>query len=118
MPIRRAFLASLAVTVALVVDAPAAGASPVPASGIPTGAAAAGVALPGGGNAIGPCATSATDGQDSTGGVPNHVCLGDGGLSFVGPAIGAISSNIGPTIIGPSVVGTSIVSAGAVAVGY
>jgi hypothetical protein len=112
MVIRRAFLASLAVTVAFVVGAPAAGASPFPVSTIPLG-------LPGAGNAVaGPCGRpSGAEGQGSTGEVTNQQCLG-AGLSFVGPSIGQIATVIGPTIIGPAVVGTSIQSAGNAAVGY
>jgi hypothetical protein len=109
MPIRRAFLISLAITVALVVDAPAAGASPFPDLTTP-------VALPGGA-AAGACGRPSVQGQGSVGGVNNQVCQG-AGLSFTGPSVGLIATVIGPTIIGPAVVGTSIVSAGNGAVGY
>jgi hypothetical protein len=112
MVVRWPFLASLAVTVAFVVGAPAAGASPFPVSTIP-------VALPGGGyNAVaGPCGRPTVDGQGSVGGVNDQVCQG-AGLTFNGPSIGQIATVIGPTIIGPAVVGTSIQSAGNAAVGY
>jgi hypothetical protein len=111
MVVRWPFLASLAVTVAFVVGAPAAGASPFPGSTIP-------VALPGGYNAVaGPCGRPTVDGQGSVGGVNDQVCQG-AGLTFNGPSIGQIATVIGPTIIGPAVVGTSIQSAGNAAVGY
>jgi hypothetical protein len=121
MPIRRAVLASLAVTVALVVCAPTAGASPFPGSTIPTsfgGAPAAGLAFPdAGGTVAGPCGRPiGAEGEGSTGEVTNQACLG-AGLSFIGPSTGQIATVIGPTIIGPAVVGVSIVSAGDSSVG-
>jgi hypothetical protein len=114
--IRTAFLASVAVTVALVVDAPAAGASPFPVSTFP--AAEVAVPVPAGGDGVAsPCARpSGAEGQGSTGEVHNQVCQA-GGLSFVGPAIGQIATVIGPTIIGPANIGASISSAGDVAIG-
>jgi hypothetical protein len=41
-------------------------------------------------------------GASTAGGTTAQVCLGPGALSFVGPAIGQISSIVGPTIIGPA----------------
>jgi hypothetical protein len=107
---RRAVLAPVAVTLALVAGAPAASASPFPAAGL---------ALPGGGfDAVGgPCGRPSVQGQGSTAGVSNQVCQG-AGLTFNGPSIGQIATVIGPTIIGPAVIGTSVISAGDVAVGY
>jgi hypothetical protein len=112
MRIRRAFLAALAVTVALAVGAPAAGASPLPVAPFPVALAGAGY------NAVaGPCGRPAAEGQGSTAGVNAQVCQGTG-LSFTGPSVGQVATVIGPTIIGPAFVGTSIVSAGSGAVGY
>jgi hypothetical protein len=102
MPIRRAFLAALAVTAALGIGAPAAGASTLPVFTIPTGP----------GQAVGPCGHATNGvGVGNVGQTEAQVCLGSG-LAFVAPAIGQIASVIGPTIIGPAVVGTTIVSAG------
>jgi hypothetical protein len=113
MPIRRALFAVLAVTAALAFAVPSAGADPIPdlsGFGVP-----AGVNLPAVGDsavAAGACGTpTGGEGQGGTGGTAAQACLG-AGLSFIGPAIGQISSVIGPTIIGPAVVGTLIVSAG------
>jgi hypothetical protein len=111
MPIRRAFIALLAVTVALAVGAPAAGASPLPAAEVA-------LPIPAADNAVaGACGRPSVQGQSSVGGVNDQVCQG-AGLTFNGPAIGEIATIIGPTIIGPALVGTSILSAGNVAVGY
>jgi hypothetical protein len=124
MPIRRAFLAAVAATAALVVSAPAAGASTFPGGTIPGllgGAAGAGLAFPGGGGGAsavaGPCGRpSAGELQGGSGTTQNQVCMG-AGLSFVGPSVGQIATVIGPTIIGPAFVGASVVSAGNVAIG-
>jgi hypothetical protein len=122
MPIRRAFFAALAVTIALVVGAPAAGASTFPAGTIPgglNGTAGAGLGLPGGGaSAIaGACGRpTAGEGQAGTGTVQIQSCPA-GGLVFIGPSVGQIASVVGPTIIGPAVVGAAAVSAGNVAIG-
>jgi hypothetical protein len=109
--IRGALLAPLAVTLALVAGAPAASASPFPATG-------AGL-LPGAGyNAgAGSCGRSSAEGMGGPGDVTNQQCLG-AGLVFVGPSIGQIATVIGPTIIGPANIGTSVISAGDVGVGY
>jgi hypothetical protein len=108
MPSRRVFFAALIATAALVVGAPAAGASTFPA--------AVGVTPPVGGNgavASGVCGGTSTagQGQGGTGGTTSQHCLG-AGLSFTGPAIGQIASVIGPTIISPAVVGVAIVVSG------
>jgi hypothetical protein len=124
MPFRRVVVSALAVGAALSVGVPAASAStlPTPAFTFPT----AGFQLPtafsfptaaaGGGTAAGnagPCgSTSASQGNGSVAGATAQTCLGAGGLSFVGPAIGQISSIVGPTIMGPAVGVTVIQSAG------
>jgi hypothetical protein len=121
MPIQRALLAVLAVTAALVIGAPAAGASTLPAWSVPTwlqGGLGTG-ALPAVGSAdVGsPCGSATTEGQGRTGGNDYQVCTG-AGLTFIGPAVGQVATVIGPTIISPSVViGASAVSAGNVAIG-
>jgi hypothetical protein len=108
MPIRRVSFAAVIAAAALTVGAPAAGARTFPA--------AAGVALPIGGNgalASGLCGGTSTagQGQGGTGGTTSQHCLG-AGLSFTGPSIGQIATVIGPTIISPAVVGASIVVSG------
>jgi len=55
--------------------------------------------------------SSGAENQGGTGGTNAYLCLG-AGLQFVGPAIGQISSVIGPTIISPGFVGQVVVSAG------
>jgi hypothetical protein len=123
MPMRRAFLALLAVTAALGLGAPAAGASTLPAWTAPAwtgGTPATAGGFPGadaGFQAVAPCGHATNGvGQSDVGGTQSQACLGSG-LVFVGPAIGQVASVIGPTIIGPAVVGTSIASAGNAAVG-
>ncbi|MCW3066927.1 MAG: hypothetical protein JWN32_4099 [Solirubrobacterales bacterium] len=121
MSVRRALLAALAVTAALVLSAPTAGASTLPAWSVPASlqGAPVGVNLPGLADAAVPtatCGTATNDGQGRTGGTATEVCMGSG-LNFVGPAVGQIASVIGPTIIGPAVIGTSVQSAGNVAIG-
>jgi hypothetical protein len=114
MSIRRTLFAVPAVAAALAFAVPSAGAATSPdlsgLFGVP-----AGVNLPGAGDSAvagGACGTpTGGEGQGGTGGTAAQACLG-AGLSFIGPAIGQISSVIGPTIIGPAVVGTLIVSAG------
>ena len=105
---------TLVVTASLGLGAPAAGASTgstdhssirtglVPSPALPTGA----LAVPAG--AAGACG-EATGGelQGRPGGSVTQVC---GGLSFIGPSIGQIDSNIGPTIISPGVAGAAIVT--------
>jgi hypothetical protein len=117
-------IAVLGAAVALAVGAPAAGATvPIPFGGsIPIGgqesvgsgvgpqSTGAGTGASGCGPSVGSELLGRTGGQDAT------IC--SAGLVFVGPAVGAVSSVIGPTIISPAVVGNSIiVSAGSVAVG-
>jgi hypothetical protein len=119
MPIiRRALLAVLAVTAALVVSAPAAGASTWSVPSWLQGSLAGGVTLPVGGGPVsaGACTTATQEGQGRTGGTATDVCSG-AGLVFIGPSIGQIATVIGPTIMSPAFVGQSIVSAGNVAVG-
>lgn len=60
-----------------------------------------------------PCGTIVIGDQGETAGTEAKVCLG-AGLAFVGPAVGQVSSVVGPTIIGPGVVGQVIVSSGSV----
>jgi hypothetical protein len=122
MSARRALLAALAVTAALVIGAPAAGASTLPARSVPAsflGTPVGGATVPGLAGVTVPsstCGTATVDGQGRTGGTASEVCTG-AGLTFVGPAIGQIASVMGPTIIGPAVIGTSVQSAGNVAIG-
>jgi hypothetical protein len=119
MPIRRVLFAALIATGALIVGAPAAGASTFPVGTIPTwldGTGVSGVTVPGGGNsavASGVCGGTSTagQGQNNTGGTTSLHCLGSGN-SFTGPAIGQIATVTGPTIISPAVVGAAIVVSG------
>jgi hypothetical protein len=117
MPIRRVSFAALVATGALIVGAPAAGASTFPARTIPTELdGVSGVTVPGGGNSavgLGACGGTSTagQGQNNTGGTTSLHCLGSG-LSFTGPAIGQIATVIGPTITSPAVVGAAIVVSG------
>jgi hypothetical protein len=53
------------------------------------------------------------EGQGRPGGVQSQVC---GGLTFIGPAIGQIDVNIGPTIISPAVTGSVILTGNNVAI--
>jgi hypothetical protein len=81
------------------------------------GTAGAGATIPAGGAVSGPCGRpTAGQGQGGNGTVSNQTCQG-AGLTFIGPSIGQIATNIGPTIIGPAFVGSSIVSSGNVAIG-
>jgi hypothetical protein len=98
--IRSAFVTSLAVTAALAVGVPAAGAAVVPDA-------------PG---TSGPCAAPTADGQGGNAGTNSQVCVGNGSAT-VAPAVGQISTVTGPTITGPATIGTSVVSAGEVAAG-
>jgi hypothetical protein len=132
-PFRRLAVAALALGAALSMGVTAASAStlPMPHFTFPTtgytfpagafsfpATATAAVAVA----AIGANASSGGDvcgsssaqqgGNGPVAGATAQTCLGAGGLSFVGPAIGQISSIIGPTIIGPSVGVTVIQSAG------
>jgi hypothetical protein len=124
MRLRKPLIVALAATAALAVAAPAAHASAVPAYHFPMPTAFAGfqgtpVALPTpvdlpGGEA---CSTpTGVEGQGRTGGNDIYSCMG-AGLSFVGPAIGLVSTVIGPTIISPGFAGSVIVSGGNVNVG-
>jgi hypothetical protein len=56
------------------------------------------------------CGSSRPSNIGGTGGVDTQSCFN--ALSFVGPAIGQVSSQIGPTIIGSTVLGPVIVSGG------
>jgi hypothetical protein len=115
IPGRRVLVAALAVAATLGAAVPAASASTFPTPhfafptggfslpvgfGFPTDVATAGGTVAG---PAGPCgSTSASQGNGSVAGTTAQTCLGAGGLSFVGPAIGQISSIVGPTIIGPT----------------
>jgi hypothetical protein len=126
IPLRRAVVSALAVSAALSVGAPAATASPlnmpnftfptasfpIPAGGFsfPAVAAGPGGTASGDGGVCG--SSSASQGNGSVAGATAQVCPGPGGLSYIGPAIGQISSIVGPTIIGPSVGVSVIQSAG------
>jgi hypothetical protein len=117
-------IAVLGAAAALAVGAPAAGASvPIPFGGF--GTTSGGLSA---GSGFGPQSTGAGTGTSGcgpsvgsellgrTGGQDATIC--GAGLVFVGPAVGQVSSVIGPTIISPAVVGNSIiVSGGSVAVG-
>jgi hypothetical protein len=77
------------------------------------GAAAGGavISLPLNGiNSVSGCGSNRPSGLGGTGGVDSQSCFN--ALSFIGPAIGQVSSQIGPTIIGSTVLGPVIVSAG------
>ena len=117
----RLFVSALMVTPALGGSAPAAIASTTPAPhfaappGFPVGGGAATLrgAAAGDGGICG--APSASQGNGaSVAGTAAQVCLAPGSLSFVGPAIGQVSSIVGPTIIGPTVGVSVIQSAGSV----
>ena len=117
--VRRILPVALAVGALLGVTTPAASASisPTPAFALPTGALAspaypssfaafdwsAGAVGSGSGGICGSStATQGGIGASTAGGTTAQVCLGPGALSFVGPAIGEVSSIVGPTIIGPA----------------
>jgi hypothetical protein len=62
--------------------------------------------------ALGPCGTpTGAESQGGTGGTTAQACM-SAGLSYIGPAIGQISSVVGPTIITASFVGNIVNSAG------
>jgi hypothetical protein len=125
-PLRKVVVSALAVGAALSVGVPAASASALPTFATPHFTLpTTGFTFPAGGFSIpvaaagpvsgdgGLCgATSASQGNGSVGGTASQICLGAGGLSYVGPSIGQISSIVGPTVIGPSVGVTVIQSAG------
>jgi hypothetical protein len=123
MLIRRATFAAFAVTAALSVGAPAAGASALPTWAFPTlshgtRVAGLGIPYPGASAAVptGACNSATVDGQGRTGGTQTHVCTG-AGLTFIGPSVGQMASVIGPTIISPVVnIGASVQSAGNVVI--
>ena len=115
--VRRILPAALAVGAVLGATAPAASAStlPTPTFGWPALTTAsypwsvppldgnAGAVGSGSGGICGSStATQGGIGASTAGGTTAQVCLGPGALSFVGPAIGEISSIVGPTIIGPA----------------
>ena len=100
----------------LVACAPTASASAAP----PVPIASPGLGLPSnigpiGNNpaaALGPCGTpTGAESQGGTGGTAQQACL-SAGLSYIGPAIGQISSVVGPTIITAGFVGNIVTSAG------
>jgi hypothetical protein len=64
--------------------------------------------------AAGPCGSATGSEVVGRKGTTAQVC---GGLSFVGPAIGEITTVIGPTIISPAVVGSSIVNGSNIVIG-
>jgi len=101
IPIRTAFVTSLAVTAAFAVGVPSAGAGVVG----------------GGGSAIGSCGLA--EGAmviGGTAGTDNQVCVGAGNTA-IGPSVGQGATVVGPTITAPATIGASIESAGDVAVG-
>jgi hypothetical protein len=117
--VRRILPAALAIAAVLGATAPGASASslPTPAFGWPAGGspsptyawnfppldANAGAVGSGSGGICGSSsATQGGIGGSTAGGTTAQVCLGPGALSFVGPAIGEVSSIVGPTIIGPA----------------
>ena len=105
--IRRHPLAAAATLAVLAVAAPASGAS----------AQVWPFATPNvnniGGQAAGPgCDSNAPAGVGYTGGTISQSCFSV--LSFTGPAVGEVSTNIGPTIIGATVLAPITVSAGPV----
>jgi hypothetical protein len=103
---RKAVLAAVAVTGALVAVPQAAGAEDLPAfGGFPFLGGAVGVGVPSAGIGASPCGTAVAGGQGS----PAAPAVCASGLSFVGPTIGQIDSVIGPTIISPAVVGNTII---------
>lgn len=114
MSIPRTLAATLAATAALGIGAATASADILPAYGGP-GVGGVGSGAPsatGSQGAFGPCATAfGPNGQGAVAGTVSSVCQG-AGLSFIGPAIGQVSSVIGPTIIGPAAIGNVVVSAG------
>jgi hypothetical protein len=59
------------------------------------------------------CAVNTPAGVGTAGGTTNEVC-GSGGLIFIGPSIGQISTVVGPTIIGSTVLAPVTVSSGPV----
>jgi hypothetical protein len=111
MAIRTSFFAALAVSAALVVGAPAAGARTFHGRSDPTrldGTAAGGVSLAGE-IVTGPCGlTTAGQGQGGTGNIDNQVCQGGAGVSYIGTDIGQIATIIGPTIPDQAFVGSSV----------
>lgn len=124
---RKALLAALAAIAALAVTAPAAGASTfaTPAFADPGGVGAfqatpglSAAAVAGTVSSLaGPCATATGQhGQGATAGTVAQVCTGSG-LTFIAPAVGQISSIVGPSIITPGPVGTVVVAAGNASVG-
>ena len=119
MLVRRILPAALAVGAMLGATAPAASAgipstpafklpagallSPTYASNFPALDLSAGAVGSGSGGICGSSsATQGGIGASTAGGTTAQVCLGPGALSFVGPAIGQVSSIVGPTIIGPA----------------
>jgi hypothetical protein len=131
MPFRTVVVSALAVGAALSAGVPAASASTLPsfampqftvpttafafpAGGFSSPVSAVGAGLGGAASNGGDlCGSSSAQqgGNGPTAGTTAQVCQG-GGLSFVGPAIGQISSIVGPTVIGPAVGVTVIQSAG------
>jgi hypothetical protein len=129
MLVRRILSVALVGGTVLSAAAPGASASALatPSVGLPTGVlpsadyASAFPPLDGNAGAVGAgsggiCgSTSASQGgigDGTAGGTTAQVCLAPGALSFVGPAIGQVSSIVGPTIIGPAANINVIQSAG------
>ena len=112
MPRRSPFVAALVVA-ALGVGASAADAQqPILPGGVPVGGVAQN------GQAVaGPCGqpVGSFQGIGRAAGIDTFTCLG-AGLSFVGPAVGQVSSVVGPTIISPGFIGTTIVTSGNVGI--
>jgi hypothetical protein len=110
-------IAALGAAAALAVGAPAAGAAGLtPFGGVGT-TPIGGLQSPGAGVGTTACGAGVgADLQGRTGGNDISVC--GSGLTFIAPAVGPVSSVIGPTIITAAYVGnTTVTSAGNVAVG-
>jgi hypothetical protein len=105
-------ISAVAAIAALAVGAPAAGATTAAAGPLQTGPLGV-LSVPD--SAVGACGnTTGAEIQGRPGGAVSQVC---GGLSFIGPAVGQIDSNIGPTIISPAVTNAVIVTGNNVAIG-
>jgi hypothetical protein len=112
---RRTLLAAVLAAAAMAALAPAADASTTLLPW-PGGAGAVGVGAPGSLGATGCGPAHGSEGQGAVGVTENSVC-GGVNLVFVGPAVGNVSSVIGPTIMGPGFAGQVIVGNGATAAG-
>jgi hypothetical protein len=123
---RKVRLAAVAVLGALALAAPISGAgaatTPFPPSAFPIPPAGAfpipPVAVGGtvlsqpftGGNAVSGCGSNRAETVGATGGAEPTACFAV--LSFIGPTLGQVDSQVGPTIIGSTVLAPVTVSAG------